>query len=75
MLCEELSIEEIADVRYREGREEGWEEGLEQGREEIRNEKLAIARNLFSEGMTPEFVQKITGLDLEIIKDISKSII
>ena len=30
-------------------------------------EKLAIARNLFAEGSTPEFVQKITGLSLEEI--------
>jgi len=30
-----------------------------------------IARNLLAEGSTPEFIQKITGLDLEIIKGLS----
>ena len=33
--------------------------------------KLEIARNLLSEGSTPEFVQKITGLEIETIKNLS----
>jgi len=41
-------------------RKQGLEEGLEQGR-------IKIARNLLSEGSTPEFVQKITGLSLDEI--------
>jgi len=27
---------------------------------------------LLTEGSTPEFIQKITGLDLEIIKELQK---
>jgi len=33
-------------------------------------EKREIARNLLTEGSTPEFVQKITGLDLETIANL-----
>jgi hypothetical protein len=45
-------------------RAEGLEEGLEKGREERQKE---IARNALAEGLSPELVQKITGLDLETI--------
>ena len=84
MLFEEISIEEIVAIRSREareegleaGREEGREEGLEQGREEgleqgRDNEKIIIAQNLLSKGSTLEFVQEITGLDLETIQRLS----
>jgi hypothetical protein len=40
----------------------------EEGRED---EKLEIARNALAEGSTPEFIQKITGLDLEIIQGLN----
>jgi len=59
MLTDEISIEEIIAVRR--------EEALEEGREDERN---IIAKNLLAEGSTPEFVQKITGLDLETIQKI-----
>ena len=68
MLTDELSIEEIAAIRYNEGREDGWEGGLEKGREE--GCKI-IAMNLLAEGSTPEFIQKITGLDLDTIQSLS----
>jgi len=55
MLFEELTIEEIADIRYKEGRGE---------------EKISIARNLLSKDSTPEFVHDITGLSLEDIAEI-----
>ena len=59
-------------VRYEEGLEDGLEKGIAEGRAEGLEEgrtdgKLEIARNLLAEGSTPEFVQKITGLDLETI--------
>ena len=50
-----------------EGREEGLQEGLEKGQEKT---KLNIAKSALAEGATPEFVQKITGLDLETIKQL-----
>jgi predicted transposase/invertase (TIGR01784 family) len=53
-------------VNRREAKEEGRAEGLEEGRKE----KLIIAKNLLSEGSTPEFVHRITGLSLEEIKGI-----
>ena len=51
-------------------REEGVEEGLEKG-QELSLER--VARNALAEGATPEFVQKITGLDLEAIKQLGVS--
>jgi predicted transposase/invertase (TIGR01784 family) len=76
MLFTEWNLEDAIAVRYEEGLEDGLErgmivgraEGLEEGITEGRiDEKLEIARNLLAEGSTPEFVQKITGLDFETI--------
>jgi len=46
-------------------RREAWEEGM-------KSEKLLIAKNLLAKGSSPEFVHEITGLPLEIIRDIEK---
>jgi predicted transposase YdaD len=75
MLTDELSIEEIAAIRYNEGREDGWEGGLEKGLERGRYEgreegAIVIARNALAKGSTPEFVQEITGLNLETIQGL-----
>ena len=35
--------------------------------------KIEIAKKAFAEGSPPEFVQKITGLDMEIIQKLSSS--
>ena len=48
-------------------REEGREEGQEEGR---KGKELEIARNLLTEGSTPGFVHKITGLSLEEIEKL-----
>jgi hypothetical protein len=50
-------------VGHAKGRAEGLSEGMAFGR-------LRIARNALAEGAFVEFVQKITGLDMEIIKNI-----
>ena len=63
MLFYDFSVEEIAEIRG----DERYEEGQEQGHN---YEKLIIAKNLLAEGSTPEFIQKITGLDQEIIKSL-----
>jgi predicted transposase/invertase (TIGR01784 family) len=63
MLFTEFNLDDAIAV----AREEGREDGLEQGRED---EKLEIAKNLLAEGSTPEFVQKITGLDFDTLKDL-----
>jgi predicted transposase/invertase (TIGR01784 family) len=40
------------------------EKGMEKGREA---ERAEVARNALAQGLTPEFVQKITGLDMQTI--------
>jgi len=79
MIFGEYDREMDIAVNRREAREEGRIEGLEEGREEGREEgeeigmnkeKLIIAKNLLSEGSTPEFVHRITGLSLDEIKGI-----
>ncbi|MCL2264841.1 MAG: Rpn family recombination-promoting nuclease/putative transposase [Treponema sp.] len=61
-----ISLEWNTEDAIAFAREEGLNEGHEKGRAE---EKFVIARNLLAEGMTPEFVQKITGLS---VKEIEK---
>jgi len=46
---------------------DGEEEGLKKG---LTKAKLEDARNLLAKGSTPEFVQEITGLDLDEIKKL-----
>ena len=59
MLLEEWNMDDAKEV---------WkEEWYEEGRKE---EKKEIARNALAEGSTPEYVQKITGLDMETIQSL-----
>jgi predicted transposase/invertase (TIGR01784 family) len=50
-----------------EGRAEGRAEGRTEGRAEGRTE---VARNALAQGASPEFVQKITGLDIQTINQL-----
>jgi predicted transposase/invertase (TIGR01784 family) len=59
--------EEGREEGKKEGREEGKKEGREEGKKEGREE---IARNALVQGATPEFVQKITGLDIKTINGL-----
>ena len=68
MILEEWNTEDAIAFAREEGREEGLENGREEGKTE---EKLEIARNLLSKGSSPEFVQEITGLDLETIQGLN----
>jgi len=73
MLYTEFNIEDAKEVWQEEAHEKGREEGREEGREAGRTEeKLGIARNLLIRGETPDFVQEITGLDLETIQSLKK---
>ena len=63
MLYTEWNLDDAIAVAREEGQEEGMEKGL-------LNAKLEIARNLLAEGAAPDFIQKITGLDLEAIKNL-----
>jgi len=55
MLMTEWNWDDALAVRYEEGQDTAKEE---------------IARNALAEGATFEFIQKITGLDLETIRDL-----
>ena len=55
MLFTEFNLDDAIAVAREEGRED---------------EKFEIAKNLLAEGSTSEFVQKITGLDLDTLKSI-----
>jgi len=59
MLYTEWNLDDALAVRYEEGKEDGLEAA-----------KVNIARNLLAEGATFEFVQKITGLDMETIESL-----
>jgi hypothetical protein len=49
------------------------DEALEVAREEgLIESQMKIARNLLSEGSSTDFVQKITGLDLDAIEVIKQ---
>jgi predicted transposase YdaD len=51
-----------------DGRAEGRAEGKAEG---VAEEKLEVARNALMEGSSFEFIQKITGLDLETIQRLN----
>ena len=52
----------------REGRLEGWQEGRQEGQHA---EAQRIARMMLADGIAPETVLKITGLDAEEIATLS----
>jgi predicted transposase/invertase (TIGR01784 family) len=66
----------MQNASHREGRKEGLEEGIEiglaKGREEGFEEGiLATARNALAQGLSAEMVQKITGLTIEAINQLT----
>ena len=63
----EQGLEQGREQGLEEGRAQGLEQGLEQGCNE-RN--IQIAKNALAEGLSFEFIQKITGLDMETIKQL-----
>ena len=71
MLMTEWNWDDALAVRYEEGWEEGREEGLQRGLiKGLEQGREAIARNALAEGASIEYVNKITGLDIETIKSI-----
>ena len=71
MLLTEWNMEDA--IAY--NREEAWEEGRKEGREEgWRERKIQIAQTALEEGLPVEVIQKITGLDLDAIKDIQAGV-
>ena len=70
----------MADARY-DGYDEGYEKGisvglergLEQGLERgAYQTKLETARNLLSEGLTPQMVARCTDLPLETVLELTR---
>ena len=57
------------DAAKEKGRQEGRMEGLTEGSKAKQEE---IACNALAEGLSIEFVQKITGLDLDTINNLAK---
>jgi predicted transposase YdaD len=67
MLYTEFKLDDAIAV----AREEAWEDGRDEGISEGRREnKLEIARNALAEDLPFDVIQKITGLDLETIKEL-----
>jgi hypothetical protein len=64
MLFDEWKLEDALVVEREEGQEEGILVGVQKGREEV-------AKNALREGVSLEFVQKITGLPAEIIQNLA----
>ena len=62
----------MADARY-DGYEEGFDEGREQGIVQGAYEtKLETARNMLTEGLTPQMVARCTGLPLETVMELKQ---
>jgi len=59
MLLTEWNLDDAKQVWF--------EEGMEKSRV---NEQKEIARNALAEGASIEFIQKITGLDMDTIKSL-----
>jgi predicted transposase/invertase (TIGR01784 family) len=60
----------------REGVQKGIQKGIQKGRQKGKQEgraerDLEVARKALSEGFSPDVVQKITGLDIETIKNLA----
>ena len=69
MLYAEWNQEEALAVRYEEGIEQGIEQGIDQG---VGQGIEQAARNALAAGASIDFVQKITGLGLETIKNFEE---
>ena len=73
LMDERARIRFATDEGHREGLAEGRKEGLTKGRREGKEkERIEIARKALAEGAALEFIQKITDLDAETIKDLNK---
>jgi len=63
MILEEWNTDDAIAFAREEGREDGLEEGLEKGR-------LETARKALVKGYSPEQIHDITGLEIEVIRNI-----
>jgi len=67
MLTDDITIEELADIRFNEGRDIGREEGREEGHEEGLEEGRDLGREevieLFDQGLSIEEIKQRLRLD------------
>ena len=71
MLYGEYNIEDELAVVKEEAREDAWNEAWEEAwNESSKQEKILIAKKSLAEGLSPELVQKITGLDIKTIQGL-----
>ena len=55
-----------------EGRQEGRQQGMQQGRQEGKQEGMyAVASNMLRAGTDLDFIQRMTGLPLETIRNVA----
>ena len=66
MLLTEWNMDDALAVRFEEGMEEGREKGREEGMEKV-------ARNALAEGLSPDVIRTITGLDTETIMTLKST--
>ena len=68
-------IERAQEEAQKEGLAKGVEQGMAQGLEQGLTKGIeTVARNALTEGAPIEFIQKITGLDLDVIKKIQANL-
>ena len=72
MLYTEWNLDEAKEVWFEEGMEKGMEKGMEEGMEKGMEKGMEnAARSALANGLSPELIRTITGLDLETIKNLS----
>ena len=69
-------MEEMLEIKEKEGREEGYKEGREDGQKEgfrdgVRQEREQIACAMLEKGMDAEVIREVTGLSEKEIHDLS----
>ncbi len=74
-ILDEIAAVREAEIRQQKAREEGLAEGREEGRTEGERQKaLEIAREMLTEGDSPERVAKLTKLPLDEIEKIKQQL-
>jgi len=64
----EIHVRVATEQGVEKGRKEGMEKGRKEGMEKGMEEKaLQVARSMLDDGVSPEAIQKYTGLDMENI--------
>jgi predicted transposase/invertase (TIGR01784 family) len=64
-LMDNLAAEEYL---FKQAKTEGMQQGIQQG---IQQEKLEIAKNMLAQGLDSTLIAQVTGLSLEVIKNLN----